>query len=68
MPYFCHKTALFGDFDGVFSFINAKSAFACPDKTEVADFVSFKGSIVQGIKILKLFFKNLLTIFKKRVY
>ena len=49
MPYFCHKTALFGGFDGVFSFINAKSAIICPDKTEVADFVSFKGSIVQGL-------------------
>ena len=30
-----------------FSYINDKSAILCPGKTEVADFVSFKGSIVQ---------------------
>ena len=30
-----------------FSCINEKSANLCPAKTEVADFVSFKGSIVQ---------------------
>ena len=28
-----------------------KSAILCPAKTEVADFVSFKGSIVQGITL-----------------
>ena len=33
--------------------INDKSAILCPTKTEVADFVSFKGSIVQGINLQK---------------
>ena len=51
MPHFCPFAAHFGGFEGVFSFINDKSAFACPAKTEVADFVSFKGSIVQGINL-----------------
>ena len=46
-------TAHFVDFEGVFSFINNKSATLCPGKTEVADFVSFKGSIVQGINFKK---------------
>ena len=49
MPYFCPLTAHFGGFKGVFSYINNKSANLCPGKTEVADFVSFKGSIVQGL-------------------
>ena len=43
-PLFCPKTALFGGFEGVFSYKTDKSAFACPGKTETADFVSFKGS------------------------
>ena len=47
MPVFRPKTALFGGFKGVFSFANDKSAILCPTKTEVAEFVSFKGSIVQ---------------------
>ena len=51
MPYFCPFTAHFGGFEGVFYFINNKSANLCPGKTEVADFVSFKGSIVQGINL-----------------
>jgi hypothetical protein len=46
---FCPLTAHFGGSRGVFSFINNKSTILCPDKTEVADFVSFKGSIVQEI-------------------
>ena len=46
-------TAHFGGFEGIFSYISNKSAILCPGKTEVADFVSFKGSIVQGIKIYK---------------
>ena len=50
MPYFCPFTALFGGFEGDFSYKNDKSAIRCPTKTEVADFVSFKGLIVQGIK------------------
>ena len=49
MPHFCPKTAHFGGFKGVFSYKTDKSAILCPDKTEVADFVSFKGSIVQGM-------------------
>ncbi len=49
MPHFRPKTALFGGFEGIFSYINDKSAFACPGKTETADFVSFKGSIVHLI-------------------
>ena len=49
MPLFCPLTAPFGGFEGVFSYINDKSAILCHDKTEVADFVSFKGSIVQGL-------------------
>jgi hypothetical protein len=50
---FCPFTAHFDGFEGVFSCINEKSAILCPVGTEVADFVSFKGLIVQGIKIYK---------------
>ena len=50
MPYFCPLTAHFGGFEGVFSYINDKSAILCCVTAKVADFVSFKGSIVQGIK------------------
>jgi len=50
---FCPFTALFGGFKGVFSFMTDKSAILCPSKTEVADFVSFKGLIVQGINLQK---------------
>ena len=39
-------TAHFGGFEGIFSYKTDKSAFACPVGTNVADFVSFKGSIV----------------------
>ncbi len=46
-------TAHFGVFEGIFSFINDKSAILCLDKTEVADFVSFKGLIVHRIGIEK---------------
>jgi hypothetical protein len=53
MPYFCPFTAYFGGFEGIFSYISDKSAILCPTKTEVADFVSFKGSIVQGINLQK---------------
>ena len=53
MPIFCPLTALFGGFEGIFSYINDKSAILCPGKTEVADFISFKGSIVQGINLQK---------------
>ena len=42
-------TAHFGGFEGAFCFIYDKSAILCLDKTETADFVSFKGSIVQGL-------------------
>ena len=52
MPRFRPKTALSGGFEGVFSYKTNKSAFACPGKTETADFVSFKGSIVQGVILL----------------
>ena len=52
MPIFRPLTAHFGGFEGVFSYKTDKSAFACPGKTEVADFVSFKGSIVQGMVLL----------------
>jgi hypothetical protein len=48
---FCPFTVRFGGFEGIFSFRNTKSAILCPAKTEVADFVSFKGSIVQGINL-----------------
>ena len=41
--HFCSFTALFGGFEGVFYFINDESAILCLAKTEVADFVSFKG-------------------------
>jgi hypothetical protein len=41
----------FQRFEVIFSFRNTKSAILCPAKTEVADFVSFKGSIVQGINL-----------------
>ena len=51
MPHFCPLTDLFGGSRGVFSYKNDKSAILCPGKTEVADFVSFKGSIVQGINL-----------------
>ena len=50
MPYFRPFTAAFGGFEGDFCFRYDKSAILCPGKTELADFVSFKGSIVQGIK------------------
>ena len=53
MPHFRPFTAHFGGFKGVFSFINNKSAILCPTKTDVADFVSFKGSIVHRIGIEK---------------
>jgi hypothetical protein len=46
-PHFRPFTARFGGFKGVFSYKTDKSANLCPGKTEVADFVSFKGSIVQ---------------------
>ena len=52
MPYFCPLTAHFSGFEGVFSFVNDKSADLCPVGTEVADFVSFKGSIVQGMSFI----------------
>ena len=51
MPYFCPFAAYFSGFEGVFSFVTDKSAIRCPGKTEVADFVSFKGLIVQGINL-----------------
>ena len=50
--HFCPLTAHFGGFKGVFSFVNDKSAILCPGKTEVADFLSFKDSIVQVFIIL----------------
>ena len=53
MPRFRPLTAHFGGFEGIFSFRNDKSAILCPGKTEVADFVSFKGSIVQGMNLQK---------------
>jgi hypothetical protein len=43
MPYFCPFTAHFGGFEGNFSYKNDKPAIPCPTKTEVADFVPFKG-------------------------
>ena len=46
-PVFFPFTAHFGGFDGVFSFINNKSAILCPAKTEVADFVRLR---VQSFK------------------
>jgi hypothetical protein len=49
--HFCPLTAHFGDFKGVFSYSNNNSAILCPGKTEVADFVSFKGLIVQRINL-----------------
>ena len=56
MPCFFPKTALFDGFLGVFSYETDKSAILCPTKTEVADFVSFKGSIVQGMNLKKYCF------------
>ena len=56
MPYFCPFTAHFGGFEGVFSFINDKSAILCTVGTEVADFVSFKCSIVQEMNLQKILF------------
>ena len=50
-PYFCPKTTYFGDFEGVFSYKNDKSASLCPTKTEVADFVRLR---VQSFKELIL--------------
>ena len=52
MPIFRPLTAFFGGFEGVFSYKTDKSAILCPDKTETADFESFKGSIVQGMILL----------------
>ena len=53
MPYFRPFIAHFGGFESVFSFVTDKSTILCLGKTETADFVSFKGSIVQEIKIYK---------------
>ena len=55
-PYFRPKTAHFGGSRGIFPYKTDKSAILCPGKTEVADFVSFKGSIVQGINLQKILF------------
>ena len=52
MPIFRPLTAHFGGFEGVFSYKTDKSAIICTGKTEVADLVSFKGSIVQGMILL----------------
>ena len=55
---FCPFTAYFGDFEGVFcmntflficKLINPPASASW--ETEVADYVSFKGSIIQKIKI-----------------
>jgi hypothetical protein len=54
MPIFRPLTAHFGGFEGVFYLINDKSATLCPGKTEVADFVSFKGLIVHRLDIEKV--------------
>ena len=51
MPVFSPLTAHFGGFEGVFSYINDKSAILCPGKTEVADFVRLR---VQSFKELIL--------------
>ena len=51
MPIFRPLSAIFSGFKGIFSYKTDKSAILRPDKTEVADFVSFKGSIVQGINL-----------------
>ena len=64
--HFCPFTAQFGGFKGVFSFLNDKSALLCPSKTEVADFVSFKGLIVQGIKNIKIIFQKPIDNFQKK--
>ena len=56
MPCFCPLTAHFGGFKGVFSYSNNNSAFHCPVGTEVTDFVSFKGSIVQEMNLQKILF------------
>ena len=48
--YFRPLTAHLGGFEGVF--YRTDNIF-CPDKTETADFVSFKDSIVQGINLQK---------------
>ena len=70
MPYFCPFAAHFGGFEGVFSFITDNSAILCPDKTEVADMVSFKGSIVQRIDFEKGLgcCKVLTTFFGKKIF
>jgi len=56
MPYFCPLTAHFSGFMGILSYINDKSAILCPVGTEVAGFVSFKGSIVQEMNLQKILF------------
>lgn len=67
MPYFCPLTAHLGDSRGVFSFVIDKSAILCPVGTEVADFVSFKGSIVQGMNKLIIFQKPIDNFQKKSI-
>ena len=52
MPHLCPFTVHFGGFEDVFSSITDKSANLCRGKTEVADFVSFKGSIVQDLFLI----------------
>ena len=53
MPCFCPLTAILGGFEGIFSYKTDKSAILCCVTAKVADFVSFKGSIVQGINLQK---------------
>ena len=67
---FCPFTARFGGFEGVFSYVNDKSAILCPGKTEAADFVSFKGSIVQGLVLKKALRCHiaLTTLFNKKIF
>ena len=62
IAHFRPFTAHFGGFEGIFSYKTDKSAILCPTKTETADFVSFKGSIVQGMDLIdKLEFDSYLT-------
>jgi len=50
--FICEKPLIFALLSLVWAVLRAfffKSAILCPGKTETADFVSFKGSIVQAI-------------------
>ena len=56
MPYFCPFAADFGGFEGVFSFINNKSATPCQVDAIVVDSYRSSSGIVHKINLQKILF------------